>query len=106
MDRVVGVVGVGSGGYVVVPEVLEGITEKIDFAVPCITKPSVLMYDITGGAYNHVFTFHDATIILATVSSFLIATIGLYKLLKGDKPKRRKEDKWIDTVVRDPKKKR
>ena len=99
-------VGVGTGGYVVVPEMLDGISEKLDVVVPCVTKPSILMYDISGGIYNHAFTFNDITIILATISSSLIAIIGLYKLIKGDSPKRRKEDKWIDTVVRDPKKKR
>lgn len=96
------VVGVGTGGYVVVPEMLEGISDKLEIAAPCVTKPSILMYDITGGIYNHAFTFNDVTIILATISSLLIATIGLYKLLKGDTPKRRKEDKFPDSVVKDP----
>ena len=97
-----GVIGVATGGYVVVPEVINGISESMDLAIPCIANPSILMYDLVGGAYNHSFTFNDVTIILATVSSSIIAIISLYKILKGDKPKRRKEDKWIDTVVRDP----
>ena len=97
-----GVVGVGTGSYVVVPEVLDGISEKLELTTQCITKPSIMMYDITGGIYNHAFTFNDVTIILATISSLLIAIMGLYKLLKGDKPKRRKEDKFPDSVVRNP----
>ena len=106
MDRLVALVGVGSGGYVVVPEMLQGVAENIEFSVPCVTKPSILMYDVMQDSYNHVFTINDITIIVATISTSLIAFIGLYKFIKGDTPKRRKEDKWIDSIVRDPKKKR
>jgi hypothetical protein len=99
MDRAMGVIGVATGGYVVVPEVISGISKKLDIAAPCVPNPSILMYDLVEGVYSHSFTFNDITIILATISSSVIAVISVYKIFKGEKKKRRKED-WIDEIVK------
>ena len=92
MDRVVTTLGLSSSAVVIVPKALEEIEKNVTLVVAAVQKPSILMYDITKGAYSHIVTISDLIAVVATVCSLIFVTIAVNNWLRGYKPKRRKED--------------
>lgn len=86
------VLGLGSGAVVIVPEVVEKASKVIEVPVIENPGPSVMLYDLTGGVYNYIFTVGDLITTLAICSTFIFLSITLYKAAKGEEPKRRKND--------------
>ena len=86
------VLGVGSSGVVIVPEVVEAVSEAVKVKVVENQHPSVMTYDLTQGAYSLSFTIGDLITTLAICSTLIFLSITVYKLFKGEEPKRRKDD--------------
>ena len=86
------VLGLGSGAVVIVPEVVEKATKVIEVPVIENPAPSIMLYDLTGGAYSSIFTIGDLITTIAICSTLIFLSITLYKAVKGEEPKRRKND--------------
>lgn len=86
------VLGTGSAAVVLVPKAIENIEKNIKIEVSAIPKPSIMTYDLTGGAYSYVFTISDLVAAVAAVSTLIFLSIALNKWFKIDKFKRRKSD--------------
>ena len=86
------VLGLGSGAVVIVPEVVEKASKVIEVPIIENPGPSIMLYDLTGGAYNYIFTVGDLITTLAICSTFIFLSITLYRAATGEEPKRRKDD--------------
>lgn len=97
------ILGTTSAGVVIVPNAVEKIGEALQLPPPIApVKPSYMMHDLTGGAYDSVFTISDLIQVLAIISTLIFVTIAINKWWRGDEPKRRKEDRFIDDIVKGP----
>jgi len=86
------VIGVGSGAYVIVPEVVDLVNESVKVPVVQNQPPSFMTYDVTHGLYSYGFTVGDIVTTIAIICTMTFATLAIRKWLKGDEPKRRKDD--------------